>query len=47
VKKKKKLILFPMGLIEQIEAYQHSQQITSFTAAVLELVRKGLASNSR
>lgn len=37
-----KLINFPKLLIPQIESYQEEQGISSFTATVLELIRKGL-----
>lgn len=37
-----KLIKFPVDLFEKIEEYQKENHLTSFTATVLELVRKGL-----
>lgn len=42
MKKVSKLINFPKRLVEDIETYQEENGISSFTAAVLELVRKGL-----
>jgi len=37
-----KLISFSDELIKEIEAYQKEKYIKTFTAAVIELVRKGL-----
>ncbi len=37
-----KLIKFPVDLAEKIENYQRENMITSFSAAVYELIRKGL-----
>lgn len=37
-----KLINFPEKIIQDIEEYQEENDIASFTAAVLELIRKGL-----
>jgi len=42
VKRVPKLIKFPVELVKKIENYQQENQITSFSAAVYELVRKGL-----
>ena len=42
MEKVSKLINFPKKIIDEIEEYQRSNGISSFTAAVLELVRKGL-----
>lgn len=42
MKKIGKLINFPEVLMEEIEDYQQQNGIASFTAAVLELIRKGL-----
>lgn len=40
--KKQKPINFPLKLHQQIEKYQTDNGLSSFTAATLELVRKGL-----
>jgi len=40
--RKPKLIKFPEELIKKIEAYQKENHISSFSAAVYELVRIGL-----
>lgn len=37
-----KLIKFPAELLELIEEYKDKNHLSSFTAALLELVRKGL-----
>ncbi|TWK08619.1 hypothetical protein CHCC20442_4332 [Bacillus licheniformis] len=37
-----KLIRFPKDLVKEIEKYQKNNYISSFTAAVIELLRKGL-----
>lgn len=37
-----KLIKFPAELVEKIERYQSDNHISSFAAAVYELIRKGL-----
>lgn len=37
-----KLIKFPVDLFHKIEEYQKENHITSFTATVFELIRKGL-----
>lgn len=42
MKKVSKLINFPKKIIDDIEEYQKKNGIASFTATVLELVRKGL-----
>ena len=42
MKKIPKLINFPEILVDKIKEYQKNNGIVSFTAAVLELVRKGL-----
>ena len=42
MKKVSKLINFPERLVEEIEKYQKENGIATFTATVLELVRKGL-----
>lgn len=42
MKKVSKLINFPEKIIDDIEKYQRNNGLSSFTAAVLELVRKGL-----
>ena len=44
LKRVSKLIKFPVELIELIEEYKEKNHLTSFTAALLELVRKGLDS---
>jgi hypothetical protein len=40
-----KLIKFPVGLVVKIEEFRRDQYITSFTAAVNELIRRGLESD--
>ena len=42
MKKVPKLINFPERLVEDIEKYQEENGIATFTATVLELVRKAL-----
>ena len=42
MKKISKLINFPKRLVENIEKYQEENGVATFTATVLELVRKGL-----
>lgn len=42
MKKISKLINFPERLMNEIKEYQKNNGIASFTAAVLELLRKGL-----
>lgn len=42
-----KLIKFPADLVKKIEKYQEQNHITSFSAAVYELVRKGLKENNK
>lgn len=42
MKKVSKLINFPEKIIGDIEEYQRNNGIASFTATVLELIRKGL-----
>ena len=37
-----KHIKFPEGLVKDIEKYQKKNYISSFSAAVYELIRKGL-----
>lgn len=37
-----KLIKFPKELVEVIEKYQRENYLSSFAAAVYELIRKGL-----
>ncbi|MFP3721976.1 hypothetical protein SFC57_24065 [Niallia circulans] len=37
-----KLIKFPSDLYDKVEEYQRENHLTSFTAAVFELIRKGL-----
>jgi len=40
-----KLIKFPADLVKEIEKYQKENYLTSFSAAVYELIRKGLEQN--
>lgn len=40
-----KLIKFPADLVKRIEKYQEENYLSSFAAAVYELVRKGLEKN--
>lgn len=42
MKKVSKLINFPEKIIDNIKEYQRNNGLASFTAAVIELVRKGL-----
>lgn len=42
MKKIPKLIKFPEALVIKIEEFRKDQYISSFTAAVNELIRKGL-----
>jgi len=42
-----KLIKFPVDLITQIEKYQKENCLSSFSAAVYELIRRGLASTQK
>ena len=37
-----KLIKFPADLVDKIEKYQEENHLSSFSAAVYELIRKGL-----
>ncbi|WP_186672964.1 hypothetical protein [Sporosarcina sp. BP05] len=37
-----KLIKFPADLVKKIEDYQEENHLSSFSAAVYELIRKGL-----
>ena len=37
-----KSVNFPVGMLKKIEQYQKEYYLASFTAAVVELVRKGL-----
>lgn len=39
---KRKQMIFPVAIIEKVEEYQQRHHIKNFTAAVLELIRKGL-----
>lgn len=38
-----KLLKFPVDLVIRIEEYRERNNITSFSGAVYELIRKGLA----
>ena len=42
MKKVKKVISFPAGMVEQIKEFGEENFITTFTGAVIELVRRGL-----
>ena len=42
MKKQKKLISFPIDMIELIHEFKRENFITTFTGAVVELVRRGL-----
>lgn len=44
VERVSKLIKFPIDLLEKIEEYKERNHLSSFTAALFELVRKGLDS---
>ncbi|EOD6669047.1 hypothetical protein AB6834_00365 [Carnobacterium divergens] len=44
MKRVSKLIKFPADLLELIEEYKEKNHLTSFTAALFELIRKGLNS---
>lgn len=37
-----KLIKFPTDLVKKIEKYQETNHLSSFSATVYELIRKGL-----
>ena len=37
-----KLIGFPLDMLKKVERYKEENYIPSFTAAVFELIRKGL-----
>lgn len=41
-----KLIKFPAELVEKIEQYKEANHLSSFSAAVYELIRKGLQKKS-
>ena len=38
----RKTIILPSNLVKQIEQFAHDNYINNFTAAVIELVRRGL-----
>lgn len=38
----KKTINFPLPIVEKVKEYQEANMLTTFTSALLELVRKGL-----
>lgn len=42
MKKEKKLISFPVDMIGLIQEFRRENFITTFTGAVVELVRRGL-----
>ena len=42
MKKVKKVISFPSEMVEQIKEFKEDNFITTFTGAVIELVRRGL-----
>ena len=42
MKKVKKVISFPSEMVEQIKGFKEENFITTFTGAVIELVRRGL-----
>jgi len=42
MKRINKLIKFPKDLVEEVEQYQKDNYISSFSAAIYELIRKGL-----
>lgn len=42
-----KLIKFPEELVREIEEYKINHYVTSFTGAVLELVRLGLETKNK
>lgn len=43
----RKDIRVPVSLIKQVEEYQESKGITTWTGAMLELVRKGLEAEKK
>ena len=42
MKKVKKVISFPAEMVEQIKEFGEDNFITTFTGAVIELIRRGL-----
>ncbi|MED4456200.1 hypothetical protein [Metabacillus fastidiosus] len=38
-------IRFPVNILEKVDAYQEENMIPTRTAAILELIRKGLENN--
>lgn len=46
MKKEKKLISFPIDMIPLIKEFGRENFITTFTGAVVELVRRGLKYNN-
>lgn len=40
----RKQILFPKQMIKEIEEYRDNNMFTTFTSALLDLIRKGLKS---
>ena len=47
MKKEKKLISFPVGMIPLIKEFGRENFINTFTGAVVELVRRGLEYSNR
>lgn len=45
--RKPKLIKFPADLADKIEKYKNENHLSSFSAAVYELIRKGLDRDSK
>ena len=44
---KRKQMIFPVAIIEKVEEYRQRHYIKNFTAAVLELIRKGLEAETK
>ena len=42
MEKVKKVISFPSEMVEQIKGFKEDNFITTFTGAVIELIRRGL-----
>ena len=47
MKKVKKVISFPEEMVEQIKEFKEENFITTFTGAVIELIRRGLEYSNR
>ena len=47
MEKKRKLIAFPVELIEMVQEFADENYINTFTGAVIELIRRGLESSKK